>query len=167
MSPGSGLVSNGDALPRPSTVIRFAGFNRMGKDADDQIVGPLPSLFERRPDEDYLSVTWCEYYAGSPESRLRCAVEAIRNSRTVGSKACFCIAATDELLGEISKYRPEGRAVYLPEMDNPAHAGIYGVSPEDAVLLETLATTVWAPFLTKEMADNLPLETCEKSSHVA
>jgi hypothetical protein len=163
MSRGFGLVSSGDELPRPSTVVRHVGFNKMGKDEDEQVLGPLASAFEQRINEDCLSVTWSEYYAGSPESRLRCAIEAIRNSMKVGSRACFCIADTDAVLAVIAEHGREGRAVFLPEDNNPAHAGIYGVSPEESQLLETLAATTWGRFLTKEMADNLPLGECEMS----
>jgi hypothetical protein len=160
------LVSNGDDLPRPSTVVHYAGFNRMAKDNDDRILGPFPSAFERQPDHDSLSVTWSEYYVGAPDVRLRCAIEAIRSSLNVKPKACFCVAYTEELLAIITKHGQVGRAVYLPEDDNPAHAGIYGIAPEELLLQEALAATAWSRFLTKEMANNLPLDKCTKSPHV-
>jgi hypothetical protein len=160
------LVSSGDELPEPSTVVRYVGFNGMRKDKDDRILGPYASAFEQRQGEDFLSVAWAEYYVGSPDSRLRCAIEALRKSRKVGSQACFCIADTDELLVVIAKHGRPGRAIYWPEDDNPAHAGIYGISPMDAILLETVAATAWCQFLTKNDTDNLPLVDCAKSPDV-
>lgn len=167
MDQGFGLVSSGDDLPNPSTVVRYVGYARMARDEDENILGPLPSAFAERPHDDYLSVTWSEYFEGTPGSRIRCAIEAIRASNIdVKPKACFCIADTRELLMVIDEHGPVGRAVFLPEDDNPAHAGIYGVSPDEAQLLETLAASTWGSFLTKEMADQLPLTVCAKSPEV-
>jgi hypothetical protein len=160
------LVSDGDELPKPGTVVRYVGLNKMAKDEDDRAQEPLPSAFMMREGEDYLSVTWAEYYVGASDDRLRCAVEAIRGSRDVGRKGCFCFADLDELMAVITTRSSKGRAVYLPQDDNYAHAGIYGVSPEETLLQQVLATTVWSQFLTKELADNLPFGDCAKSPDI-
>jgi hypothetical protein len=160
------LVTDGDELPTPGTVVRYVGFNKMAKDEDDRVLEPLPSAFEMRPNEEYLSITWAEYYVGASDQRLRCAVEAIRSSRDVGPKGCFCVADLDELMAVITTRSSKGRAVYLPQDDNPAHAGIYGVSSEETLLQQILATTVWSQFLTKELADNLPFGDCAKAPDI-
>jgi len=157
------LISNGDNLPDASRVVRFAGFNKMFKDEDENIQGPSVDAFQLRPTEDYLSVTWCEYFSGSEDQQLRCAIEAIRRSRDVGAKACFCVAKTDDLTEVGAEWNATVRHVYHPEPSNPAHAGVYGFSPEEAELLDRLADEVWSCYLTKDDADALPLIDCEKS----
>lgn len=160
------MVSSGDDLPNPGRIVRFAGFNRMFKDEDDNVLGPSVNAFELRPDEKYLSVTWCEYFVGDPNQQLRCAVEAIRSSRKVGAKACFCIADVEEISAAGVQYEVAVRHVYHPEDSNPAHAGVYGIGPEESDLLEHLAEETWSNFLTKDEADALPLTDCAKSPEV-
>lgn len=157
------MISDGDELPNPSRVVRFAGFNKMFKDADDNVVGPSVNVFELRPGEAYLSVTWCEYFGGTPPERLRCAVEAIRASRTVGSKACFCVANIHDLNAVCEEFGIAVRHVYHPVDGNPAHAGIYGITPQEGQVLERLAEETWCDFLTKAQADALPLTACVES----
>lgn len=160
------MISEGDELPNPSRIVRYVGFNKMFKDEDENIFGPAIAAFELRPDEDYLSATWCEYFAGAPDEQLRCAIEAIRNDRKVGGKACFCVANTQELKAIAAEFGATIRGVYLPVASNPAHSGVYGISSDEKQLLERLASETWAEFFTKEMADALPLSECSKAPNV-
>lgn len=162
------MISSGDELPNPSFVVRYVGYSRMATDCDGVVTGPKYSAFEQTSKEDYLSVAWCEFFDGAPETALRCAIEAVRNSKIdVKSQACFCVANTEDLRNAATKYGGGGRAVFWPEEDNPAHAGIYGFSPENIILLEFLATDTWSTFYTKQSADILPLSACKKASNVA
>ena len=148
-------------------MVRYVSYGKMRKDEDGKILGPLPSAFEEREVDDYLSVTWCEYFSGSPDEQLRCSVEAIRNSNmNVKAMACFCVANAPDVLTAIQDAGRAGRAVYHPEDDNRAHAGVYGIAPENAQLLGWLADEVWRNYLTKETADALPKSTCAKSAAV-
>jgi hypothetical protein len=93
----------------------------------------------------------------------------------VKPKACFCVARTDHLAAAGATLGRAPRAVYLPVPSNDAHAGIYDVMPADVLaisegelrLLELLAGQAWSRFLTREMADALPLAQCEKSPDVS
>lgn len=160
------MTADGDDLPNPSRVVRYVPYSRMEKDEDDNFLRPYPNAFEQREVDDYLSVTWCEFFEGSTGEQLRCAVEALRKSRRVGGKACFCLANTPEVLDAIENSGRRGRAVYLPEDDNPAHAGVYGIQPDDTLLQKRLADEVWCDYLTKDAADALPRSECAKSADV-
>lgn len=168
------MVSEGDELPNPSTVVRYVGFNQM-EHYGGNVVGPLPTAFEGRATDDSLSVTWCEYFVGDPDHQLRCAIETIRSSMNVKAKACFCVARTDHLAAAGATFGRAPKAVYLPVHGNDAHAGILDVMPADLEaitedelkLLDLLAGQAWSRFLTREMADELPLAQCEKSPDVA
>ncbi|WP_170411308.1 hypothetical protein [Ruegeria atlantica] len=139
----------------------------MRRDADDNYLGPLPEAFVERPVDDYLSVTWCEYFQGNEEAQLRCAIEALRNSNmNVKAKACFCVGATPDIIATIEAHGAVARAVYYPVDDNPAHAGIYGVTPEEVLLQAVLADEVWNTFLTKQDVDAIDLGDCQKSNTV-
>jgi hypothetical protein len=138
----------------------------MRKDNEDNFLGPEYNAFKQSDRESYLSVTWCEYFSGSDQEQLRCAIEAIRISRSVGGKACFCVASTPDILGAVRDSGRKARAIYYPEDDNAAHAGVHGISPEDALLLEHLARNIWNSYFTKEAADALPNGACAKSEDV-
>jgi len=170
------LVSEGDELPNPSNVVRYAGLAKMEKDKDDTVFGPALTAFHGSPNEEYLSVTWCEYFVGNADQQLRCAIEALRKSSyKPGKYGCFCIGKTDDILAAGRSFGRNPKAVYHPEEDNKAHAGIHDIAPrdldavtdEEALLLGLLAEQAWTRFLTKDMADNLPLGDCAKSPDVA
>lgn len=159
------MTSRGDDLPNPTRVLRFVPYGRMLRDPDDdRFICPAPEAFRPRPGEDYLSVTWCEYYQGSREQQLRCAIEAMRNSSlTVGNKACFCEVDTGVLFAAMAHFGRAGRAVYLPEDDNEAHSGLYGLSEDDGLILEVISDTFAQSWLDKERADGLPICECIRS----
>lgn len=170
------MVSEGDELPNPSTVVRYAGFGQMEKDKEDTVYGPSPTAFQGRPNEEYLSVTWCEYFVGTADQQLRCAIEALRNSSyKPAPKGCFCVGNTDELLAAGRSHGRNPTAVYHPEEDNKAHAGLHDLAPKDldavtdeeALLLSLLAGHAWSRFLTKDLADALHLGPCGTSPDVS
>lgn len=160
------MITKGDDLSNSSTVVREVPYGRMRKDENDNFLGPLPSAFKAREGEADLSVTWCEYFENDGKAQLRCAIETLRSYRKIGPKGCFCPVNIGDLLAGIAKSGHKGRAVYLPVDNNPAHAGIYGVPPEDDLLLSRLADEVWCSYLTKADADALPLRGCTKSAEV-
>ncbi len=90
----------------------------------------------------------------------------MRASLDVKSKACFCVANTDALSESINSYGGVFRAVYLPRADNPAHAGVFGVSADESELLEKLAAEAWCEFFTKDASDALSSSECSKGPHV-
>lgn len=161
------MISDGDNLPNPSRVVRYAGFAKMFKGEDDNVIRPSVNAFTPKADEAYLSVTWCEYFSGQSDEQLRCAIEAIRASRTVGPKACFCLANTADIKATAAEFGIETREIYHPEDDNPAHAGIYSISVDEKQLLERLADDTWSQFLKVQDADALPVTECPKSDEVA
>lgn len=155
------MVAEGEDLPSPGRLVRYVSYGKMRKDENDNFFGPEASAFALRNSESYLSVTWCEYFEGSKDEQLRCSIDAIRNSNLdVKPKACFCVAQIEIVFAAINDFGAVARAVYYPEHDNIAHAGVYGISPEETLLLEQLATEVWSDFLTKQAADALPVRDC-------
>lgn len=158
------MISEGDELPEPAHLVRFVGFAKMFKDEDDRVVGPSAAAFEPREGEDYLSVTWCDFFSGVEDEQVRCAIEMIRGSMKVGSKACFCVASSESIREAVEKFSLKPRFVYYPEEDNPAHSGLHCLDGAEAALLELLATNHWSEFLTRDAADALPLSRCEMSA---
>lgn len=143
-------------------IVRFVPWGKLRKDEDLNVLGVMPDAFALRDGEPSLSVTWCEYFAGSSDEQLRCAIEAIRNSRSVGSKARFAVGEVGSVRACASG-RPNAtrlRIIHDPEDDNPAHASLINWPRDDLQLLELLAESEWSQLLTADDADQLPLTAC-------
>lgn len=161
------MIRKNDELPNPSTINRYVGLARMLKDNDGNVEGPSHEAFAVRPNESYLSVTWADYFEGNPDKQLRCGIEAIRSSNyKPAPRGYYCVAITADIRATAYKFGIMPREVYLPEDDNPAHAGVYGISIEDRRLHEELASETWSRFLSREMADALPLMQCTKAANI-
>lgn len=161
---GSSMPSN--YLDDSDGVVRFVPWGKLRKDEDDNVLGALPAAFALRDEEEYLSVTWCEYFAGTKDEKTRCAIEAIRNSDLkVGSKARFALGNVGEIRQRVEG-RQNGRKlriIHEPEPDNPAHAAIRHWPRDDDELLDLLAQAEWSDILTADEADTLPVSDCQKS----
>lgn len=144
-------------------IVRFVPWGKLRRDEDDNVLGCLPAAFALRDEEEFLSVTWCEYFAGAPDEQLRCAIEAIRNSDLrVGRKAQFAVG----LVGAI-RARAESRSgarklriIHEPESDNAAHSAIRHWPRDDDELLDLLAQDEWSSLFTADQADDLPFSKC-------
>lgn len=144
-------------------VLRYVAWAKLRRDEDDNVLGVLPQAFQLREGEEYLSVTWCEYFSGNPDEQLRCAVEAIRNSDIdVRPKAQFASGTVKAIRAhmESDPRNRKLRFVHEATEDNAAHTAIRRWSDSSDDLLDLLAAEVWADLYDKNKADSLPLCAC-------
>lgn len=145
-------------------IIRYVPWAKLRKDEDDTVLGPLYTAFELRTGEEYLSVTWCEYFSGNPEETLRCAAIAIRNSNfAVKTKGCFAVASVGDVLDFIEVESTDGiklRIIHEPEDDNNAHVAVRRWPKEDMELLDRIAEDVWSETWTKTQIDEAAKSDC-------
>ena len=158
------MLSEGDPIPVSSTVVRYVGFGKMAKDADDNIIGPAFTAFVMRSGEDYLSVSWCQFYSGSVEEQMGCAIEDLRSSLNVKPKGCFCVAEVEKLKQDADLFSASLATFFHPMDENPSHAGIYGIGTDNRQLQDYVARKSWRRFLTKENADALPSGDCKTAN---
>src|SRR6266436_2913290 len=80
-------------LPPEHHVVRYVPWARLRKTDEDEVVGVLGKAFKLRPEEDYLSATWLEYFRGSSrETNVASSVRTIRASNIdVRPKSGFAI----------------------------------------------------------------------------
>lgn len=131
-------------LAKDDRIIRYVPWARVRKDEDDNVVGILGNAFHLRANEDYLSVTWCEYFDGDEFCKIRCAAEAIRNSEIdVRPKGRFAIAEVKSVNEFMLEAKRTVRFIHERESDNPAHAAIRRWPNDAPELLERLAEDVW------------------------
>ncbi|MCY0149850.1 hypothetical protein OEG84_19635 [Hoeflea sp. G2-23] len=145
-------------------MLRYVGWSHLRKDDDQNVLGVLPSAFYLRDEENYLSVTWCEYFDGLPDESLRCAIEAIRGSIRVGGKARFALANVGSIKSTMeNEAGVKLRIEHLPEEDNPAHAAVKRWPNENFDLLELIASDAWAETIDATSANALPMSACALS----
>jgi hypothetical protein len=137
-------------IPDEDHVMRHVPWSKLRKDENDNVLGFLPHAFERRPAEDYLSVSWVEYYT-DPATRVRDAVWGVRQARAVGGKSAFAIGNVGKIKETcLSAGNAKVRVVPEPKDDWPAHAGIRRLPRDDLDLLEALATDAFTEIVLNE-----------------
>ena len=149
-------------------VARYVPWSKLRISPDEtEIYGPLAAAFKLREGEASLSVTWCEYFEGSEDHSLRCAVEAVRNSRRVGSKARFAVVDVGKIVEFMKSNKKRLRVIHEPTADNPAHAAIRGWPADEDELLERIAGEVWSETWSKDQIDEIPLGECPLSDRAS
>jgi hypothetical protein len=137
-------------VPDNNHIVRYVPWARLRKDENDNVIGVLGAAFRLRPDEEYLSATWAEFFGGEHKENLDCAVHAIRASDIdVRPKSGFAIgevaAIKERCLADRNRHKI--RVIHEKEDDNPAHAALRLWPRDNDALLELLAENDWAETL--------------------
>jgi hypothetical protein len=141
------MLKKNDPLPDEDRVIRNVPWKKLRKDEDENLLGgALPIAFEHRPNEksptgfeESLSVNWPEYFV-DPDTRIRDCIWSMRKVRGVGGKSAFVIAQVGAVKRACLARGSKVRVVCEPDDDNPSHAGIRRLPPNDLSLMDALAT---------------------------
>jgi hypothetical protein len=134
-------------LPDGDHCVRYVPWARLRKDEEENVIGVLGAAFRLRDEEDYLSATWAEFFAGATHhDRIVASVRAIRASNIdVRPKSGFAVGCVAEIkracLEDQGRHRI--RIIHEEEQDNPAHAALRGWPRDNNDLLDLLAEEVW------------------------
>jgi hypothetical protein len=132
-------------VPDEHHIARYVPWGRLEKDKDNNVVGYLPQAFERREDEDALSVNWVERTKGSIGTRLRTAAKFIRDtqkSKTLGSKGRLAILNVGAVKQTCITHGHRVRIVHQPISGNEPHSGIRQLPRDDLELLDAITEQV-------------------------
>lgn len=127
-------------LPDDDHVMRYVAWTRLRKDGDDdRVLGFLPVAFQRRENEESLSLNWLEWFGGDRDSQIKASVIMFRKTIDVGTKSAFGVGNVRKIRDVCRAHNANVRIVYEPIDDNPAHVGIRRLPRDDLALLEALA----------------------------
>ena len=135
----------GDALPSEHHVLRHCRKNDLKCEPDGTIRGVYPYAFD--PDEDGISVTWMEYFGGSPAEQLitaRAAMDRgrrLRESNRLAKLGVGTILVAGKAVGRILAVVHDP-IEEPPEKENMGHSLIQGIAAEDEDLRNRLANSV-------------------------
>jgi hypothetical protein len=124
--------------------MRYVPWGRLRRDGDDNVLGFLPQAFQRRENEDSLSVNWLERFEGEQDSQITASVMMFRKTISVGTKSAFGIGNVGKIKDVCRAHSASVRIVYEPTDDNHAHASIRRLPRDDITLLEALAAEAFA-----------------------
>jgi hypothetical protein len=126
-------------------VVRYVSPGRLRKDENQNVVGILHTAFERPETHKGLSVTWLEYFAGTPLEQRTAAVQAIRASDITPSKnGGFAVGNVEAICRAGAERRHKIRIVHWPVDDNKAHSELRQMPRDDTELFERLAVKEWS-----------------------
>lgn len=138
----------GRSFPPDDHVVRVVPFKKLRTDENGKVLGVTHLAFELRPDEDGLSVTWLEYFAGDRSEMLTAAVQALRASEFKPSpKSGFAIGQVGAIKATCLEYSAKIRIIHAPTGDNKAHAEVRQLPRDNVALLEALAATSWSELI--------------------
>ncbi len=118
-------------------VVRYVKPKFVIKGDDGAALGVFPQAFELRPEEEYLSTSWREFYQGTRveqlkkvrrDTTLQCASSAVFASVNVGAFHSACTNCSRKV-----------RIIHEPVEGIPAHSSIRQFPKDDQVLQTQLA----------------------------
>jgi len=117
------------------------------------VIGVLGEAFKMRPNEETLSTTWLEYFAGTKREQIYGAIRAMRASKLeIKTKSGFAIGNVGNIVGVAAAHNYSIRVLHEPEEDNNAHVAVRRW-PRDDMLFELLAAEAWSELVLNNNED--------------
>ena len=127
-------------LPPNDHVVRFVKKRLLRRDADQNLLGVLPHAFQRRPDEEYLSVTWLQHFSRDYEAGLSASAGAIRRQLNVNNGDGFTTGQVRAISDICASRSCRVRILHEPEPEsNSGHSALRNLADQDLELLQMLA----------------------------
>ncbi|MEO6198734.1 MAG: hypothetical protein ABIO68_02185 [Sphingomicrobium sp.] len=116
-------------------------WSRLRRDQDDNVIGVLPQAYQRREDEESISVNWLERTPGSRKAQLIQAVVMIRNTQPsgrVGAKARLAVSEVQTFKTVCRNQGSKVRIVHDPIDGNEPHSEVRQIPRDDQMLLDAI-----------------------------
>jgi hypothetical protein len=135
----------GDALPPEHHVLRHCRKGDLKCDPDGTIRGVFPDAFA--PDEDGISVTWMDYFGGSPPEQLEAARAAMDRGRRLRASNRLAKLKVSTILAAGEAVKRILAVVHdpieqPPERANLGHSLVQGIAADDDDLRNRIANAV-------------------------
>jgi hypothetical protein len=125
-------------------VVRHVPFQLIDRDDSGTVRGVFPQAFELRPDEEYLSACWLEYFNATYLGRLSGIAISISRTRKVTAKQAFAVGKVETIKNACGEFGLKIRVIHEPNDDNPTYVAVRRYKSENAELLSLLAADAWA-----------------------
>lgn len=152
-------------LDEADRVVRHVPSNRCRRDENDNVIGVNADAFSLRENEEYLSVTWCEFFDGTALEQLCCAVSSFKGSYNTKRSSHYWCAPVGSIEQMFRSHRARRlRVIHEPDPRNAAHVALRGWPRENDQLLEAIAAECAASVVVCEGDLVLAPDTCGVSA---
>lgn len=136
------------SVPNSDHILRYVPWKQLIKDDDERtVIGVFPQAFELRDGEEYLSVTWVEYFtAPTICDRLQVAVQTFRQTMKAGVQSRYLMGNVGVVHGVCENNDSRVRILHEPDK-NPGHAAIRRLPKDDLKLMTHLATAAFTAYV--------------------
>jgi hypothetical protein len=132
-------------LPDGDHVVRHIPAAQLIRDPNTDIVtGCFPQAFELRPDEEYLSASWLEFFSGVFLECLAGVGAAMGKTRKIGPRHGFAVGKVRDVKEACAEFEMRIRIIHEPSDHNPCYTAVRRYKSDDLELLELLASDAWS-----------------------
>lgn len=133
----------GDPVPDQHHISRYCPRTRLSENGD-----VTAACFQLRPQDAYLSVNWLEFLHLPSRNREISEIRRVLASKlSVAASALIAVLKVEEVRAHVRQESPDNRDLRVlhepdEEHDDPSHAGIFNLRPEDDLVAELIAEKV-------------------------
>lgn len=127
-------------LPDEHSVVRHIRKPLLRRDENGNVLGVLPQAFQRRENEEYLSVTWLQHFSKDYERGLSMSAAAIGRQLTVKRGDGFAVGSVGNVKAICGTRNVKVRLLHEQHnKKNTGYASWRGLPRDDLDLLTLLA----------------------------
>lgn len=136
------------SLPDDSRIARYAGYSKLRRDGETgEVFGVLPTAFEMRPIDKYLSAAHVDAFPGSDFERVAAMAKAYDPHPLVVKKGgAFAIGRVDAIKATCATYERPVRIVSSPKPDLACYVEVRQFKSDVLAMLSALANESWSDF---------------------
>lgn len=135
------------ALEDDQTLVRYVRKNSLRRNEDMAVIGVNPDAFLHRPNEEYLSATWSEFFDMEPAGGLRASVEMFRKCLKTHKNDGYVIGRVGKIKEACANFGALIRVIHEPDPPNDAHVAVRRIPKDNSALRARLAATEWSCFV--------------------
>lgn len=148
-------MKKGNPIPHEHRVMRFVSANKCIRDENNTPIAFFSEAFKPRPsDNKKLSVSWVEHYSSDSGLEIQDAANGLRaNLKYNYSNCAFAV-------GKVKKITETAQSCSSPVIiicdknnNNPSHTLVRPIDPDDASLLDALASDAFELLLNKDIPE--------------
>ena len=138
-----------DYIPDDHELMRSVAFARLELDRDQRAVGILAEAFRLRPDEEFLSANWLDFFKNTERlDRIEAAIRSARRStRPPTRKSGFAIGRVARIKSVAQRFGYRIRVTHDPVKGCAEHVALRQFPNDCEELLELLATDHWSELI--------------------
>lgn len=137
-----------EVIPDQHHIARYIPYTRTRRHSEtDEIIGILGSALQLKENEDYLSVSWIEFYVGDWQEQFQSAANGMASRQTIGPKGAIAWASVRDFHKICVSKQQRVRIIHLDDDAlNPGHSAVRRMPRDDQDLLDLLASEAFQNF---------------------